>query len=407
MLSGAVRASTRVSGGSGAHGVASSGVVDVSLFDGEITAAAASAQVSAAATTRAVAGPGDAAVVNLQALGRTLSRGRMLLAGWGVLTVAAGRPTHSDHGGVGRSELALSGFQVALLRPHDGLPAGSVIEIATVDAAAATGAPLPARPPARPDVLPGDRPQLLPAPSGPLLGVPQEVTPPLTAGPYDFPVFGTVSYRDDFGTLAPGVDYQHGVSIYGALGQPAVAVAAGTLYGVGWSRASGNRLWLRDREGNEFLYAHLSAFSAAVSAGARVQAGEVIGFLGDTGNTQGHPTHLGFEVHPVSLLFLGSQGAVDPGAYLGGWRRVTSVALSSGPGGRHGCPARSPRRSRARCSSAAPTSRRRAPAPHCSADDSLAPVAGPVARGRRRAVAVGAGEQVADEATRARTPSVG
>jgi murein DD-endopeptidase MepM/ murein hydrolase activator NlpD len=161
--------------------------------------------------------------------------------------------------------------------------------------------------------------------------VPQVISPPLGTGTYVFPVDGRAGVSDDFGTPLPGA-YAHGVDILGQLGEPILAAAAGTLYDVGWDRVDGNRLWLRDRWGDEFSYAHLSAFSALTANGAHVTAGQVIGFMGDTGATYGLASHLTFELRPVSLLYLAAQGAVDPAPYLAAWPRVSSVALTPGPG---------------------------------------------------------------------------
>jgi hypothetical protein len=51
-----------------------------------------------------------------------------------------------------------------------------------------------------------------------------------------------------------------------------------------------------------------------------VKAGQVIGFMGQTGDAEGTPVHLHFEIHPVSLLYLGYDGAVDPTPYLDAWK---------------------------------------------------------------------------------------
>ena len=51
-----------------------------------------------------------------------------------------------------------------------------------------------------------------------------------------------------------------------------------------------------------------------------MRAGQVIGFMGNTGDAEGTPSHLHFEVHPVSLLYLGYDGAVDPTPYLDAWQ---------------------------------------------------------------------------------------
>ena len=42
--------------------------------------------------------------------------------------------------------------------------------------------------------------------------------------------------------------------------------------------------------------------------------------MGNTGDAEGTPYHLHFEVHPVSLLYLGYDGAVDPTPYLDAWK---------------------------------------------------------------------------------------
>ena len=78
--------------------------------------------------------------------------------------------------------------------------------------------------------------------------------------------------------------WHHGNDIFAPLGAPLLAVADGTLFRVGWNDVGGNRLWLRDGAGNEFYYAHLSAFSPLAQEGAQVQAGDVIGFVGNTGD---------------------------------------------------------------------------------------------------------------------------
>ena len=128
-----------------------------------------------------------------------------------------------------------------------------------------------------------------------------------------------------YGADRSDVTYHHGEDIFGELGQPLLAVANGTVFSVGWNRAGGNRLWLRDHQGNLFYYAHLAAFSTNARNGARVKAGEVIGFMGNTGYAESAATHLHFEVHPVSLIYLGYDGAVDPTTYIESWRRLRNL----------------------------------------------------------------------------------
>jgi hypothetical protein len=121
--------------------------------------------------------------------------------------------------------------------------------------------------------------------------------------------------------------WHHGDDIFAMLGTPVVAVADGTVNRVGWERLGGWRLWVRDRAGDEFYYAHLSGYSKLALHSTRVRAGEVIGFIGNTGDAFTTIPHLHFEVHPSSLLGLGYDGAVDPTTYLRSWRHVRTVAV--------------------------------------------------------------------------------
>ena len=127
-------------------------------------------------------------------------------------------------------------------------------------------------------------------------------------------------------TIASG--WHHGEDIFGQLGAPLLAVADGTIFSVGWNDIGGYRLWLRDQEGNEFYYAHLSAYSPFAVNGRQVKAGTVIGFMGNTGDAETTPYHLHFEIHPVGMLYLGYDGAVGPYPYLMAWRRLEDVEFA-------------------------------------------------------------------------------
>jgi hypothetical protein len=144
-----------------------------------------------------------------------------------------------------------------------------------------------------------------------------------------FPVYGETSWVDTWGgPRAAPVSWHHGQDIFAPLGAPVLAVADGTLFSVGWNDIGGLRLWLRDGDGNEFYYAHLAALSTHAVNGAVVQAGDVIGFVGNTGDARGTPYHLHFEVHPVSRLYLGYDGAVNPAGYLRAWEKLRDVPIT-------------------------------------------------------------------------------
>jgi hypothetical protein len=144
-----------------------------------------------------------------------------------------------------------------------------------------------------------------------------------------FPVTGNPVWGDTYGAPRSDVPggWHHGDDIFAMLGTPVVAVADGTLNRVGWERLGGWRLWVRDRAGDEFYYAHLSGYSKLALHSKRVRAGEVIGFIGNTGDAFTTIPHLHFEVHPVNLLGLGYDGAVDPTTYLRSWRHVRTFVV--------------------------------------------------------------------------------
>jgi murein DD-endopeptidase MepM/ murein hydrolase activator NlpD len=138
----------------------------------------------------------------------------------------------------------------------------------------------------------------------------------LPQGDYLFPVAGPVQFGDDWGYARAGGRSHQGIDLFAARGTPVVAVADGTLFNVGWNGLGGWRLWVRDASGNGFYYAHMDAYSPAAREGAAVTRGTVLGYVGDTGDARGTPTHLHFEVHP------GGGGPVRPYPIVTGWPRA-------------------------------------------------------------------------------------
>jgi murein DD-endopeptidase MepM/ murein hydrolase activator NlpD len=163
-----------------------------------------------------------------------------------------------------------------------------------------------------------------PAPQGPQ---PLTATPPLGGATRVFPVVGDVSWGDTYGGLRSDVSdgWHHGDDLFAPLGSPVVAVTDATVFSVGWNRIGGWRLWLIDRQGNEYYYAHLSGYTRLGKNNLHVRRGDVLGFVGNTGDAITTEPHLHFEIHPSPLLYLGYDGAVDPTRYLEGWKRPSSV----------------------------------------------------------------------------------
>ena len=333
VTSGSANASASASTDVEASATASAAVNNLNVFNGEITATSVVAQTHASA--RAGAAKGDSSgssVTGLVALGQSVSGGTVALGDWGSLTALAGGGSGSAAAGYHGSITAL---EIRLTAEHVGLPAGTTILVgyAEVAAQAAAASPPPAKIPKAPKGPKATTKAGAPEPgTGIPVRQPPQVTPKLTAGGYVFPVYGPSSFTDTFGGPRSDVSggWHHGDDLFAPLGAPVLAVASGTVFSVGWNTVGGNRLWLRDGQGNLFYYAHLSAFTPLAVNGNRVNAGDVLGFVGNTGDAQGTPTHLHFEIHPVGLIGLGYDGAVNPTTYLLAWKHLQDVSFAGG-----------------------------------------------------------------------------
>jgi murein DD-endopeptidase MepM/ murein hydrolase activator NlpD len=346
-------ASARAGGKPVAQAVAD--VLALSLFNGEVTAEAVASRANASA---AGASPNGAGLTNLVVLGQPIAPSanqRIALGDWGYAIALEQALESTVTGGVRNARASVTALRVVLTADHGGLSAGSEILVGHAEAAAAVPvAPAAANPrtrttvtsprpkPARPAGVPGKKAKKLPKPPEPetLPGKPGSIfrTPPLDVSAplspegYVFPVYGPSSFTDTFQAPRAGVGWHHGEDIFAPLGAPVLAVADGTVFSVGWNDLGGYRFWLRDRQGNQFYYAHLSAYSPLAVDGNEVRAGSVIGFVGNTGDAQSTPYHLHFEIHPVGLLPLGYDGVVNAFAYLSAWRRLEDVSFAAGRG---------------------------------------------------------------------------
>ena len=148
----------------------------------------------------------------------------------------------------------------------------------------------------------------------------------LTRRGYAFPVVGQASAADTFGAAraAPVVKHE-GTDIFAPFGSPVVAVRAGRLSRVGTLPISGNRLWLTTEDGDAFFYAHMSTFATAAKDGTQVKAGEVLGYLGNTGDAEPTPPHVHFEIHPGGE----SKAAIDPYPVVAVWQDRSDAPSST------------------------------------------------------------------------------
>jgi len=326
---------------------ASAEVTNLSLFGGEVTASDVVARSKS--SSRPGTATGDMSGTGVSGLvfdGQPLNAvGRVALADWGYADVGAQKAAPAARSFQG-SVVALD---IHLLVDHGGLPAGTEIQVGyaetSVQAAAAPPRTKPAKQKSASTSHKAPAPKKAPEPKKPVPGVPPSTLPTRlppdihprlaeTPGGYVFPVYGPSSYGDTFrafrGDVAGG--WHHGDDIFASLGAPVLAVTKGTVFSVGWNDIGGNRLWLRDEQGNQFYYAHLSAYTPLAVNNAHVSAGAVLGFVGNTGDAAGTPYHLHFEIHPVGLLGLGYDGVVDPTSYLDAWKHLQDLRFGTAAG---------------------------------------------------------------------------
>jgi murein DD-endopeptidase MepM/ murein hydrolase activator NlpD len=119
-----------------------------------------------------------------------------------------------------------------------------------------------------------------------------------------FPVAaeGAPHFSDDFGVIRAGGTPHKGNDLFAAEGTPIVAVDDGAVRFVE-DPIGGHAFYLAADDRTVYYGAHLSAYEGT---DRRVQAGEVIGYVGQTGNAARTSPHLHFEVHPSGGV------AVDP-----------------------------------------------------------------------------------------------
>ena len=149
----------------------------------------------------------------------------------------------------------------------------------------------------------GSRPQTIAPQPAPTPAPPPP--PPANAGSgIVCPVAGPHAFADTWGAPRSGGRSHEGVDMMAARGVPLVAVESGYAQ-FKTTRLGGNSVWVNGNSGTRYFYAHLSAWEGS---SRNVSRGEVIGYVGATGNTTAN--HLHFEVHP------GGGRAVNPYPYV-------------------------------------------------------------------------------------------
>ncbi len=221
------------------------------------------------------------------------------------------------------------------------LPAGAQ-EVAPTDENGRLADAVPQVPAEAPAGTVGEAPATTPeAPTG-TPEVPEAAVPPVPAGDYDpgddardtdrqgdgdegdepppeqppfepyemlFPIAGDAGYVDTFGAPRSGNRRHKGTDIFAEKGAPVVAVADGVVSTIGVGSLAGNYIVVQHDDGWASYYIHLNNDSpgtddglgyvdaGGIEVGARVVAGQLLNWVGDSGNAEDTPPHLHFELH--------------------------------------------------------------------------------------------------------------
>ncbi|MGH2693446.1 MAG: M23 family metallopeptidase [Actinomycetota bacterium] len=135
---------------------------------------------------------------------------------------------------------------------------------------------------------------------------------PVVKQGFTFPVertdwYSVINFRNDWHAprmrLIDGrwrqVGVHEGTDVFAEPGTPIVAVTPGRVERVGWTFYSGWRVGIRSDDGRYWFYAHLRRYAPSAQVGVRVDAGDVLGYVGNTGYgfDAGHDDEFTYHLH--------------------------------------------------------------------------------------------------------------
>jgi murein DD-endopeptidase MepM/ murein hydrolase activator NlpD len=129
--------------------------------------------------------------------------------------------------------------------------------------------------------------------------------PPTATEGFVCPVQGGAAFINSWGFPRSGGRTHKGVDMFAKRGTPTPAVTNGTIK-IRTVNLGGTVTYLYGDEGNKYYYAHLNGYPEGLRDGQRVERGQAIGFVGNSGNAEGTSPHLHFEIRP------GGGSAVNP-----------------------------------------------------------------------------------------------
>ncbi len=119
------------------------------------------------------------------------------------------------------------------------------------------------------------------------------------------------SVNDTWGAARSGGRRHEGVDIFARRGTPVIAATEGIVSRIGENRLGGTVVWVYGPGRQRHYYAHLDRVAESLESGQRVAVGDVLGYVGNTGNARTTPPHLHYGIYTVT-------GAINPYPLLTG-----------------------------------------------------------------------------------------
>lgn len=164
--------------------------------------------------------------------------------------------------------------------------------------------------------------------------VPRGANREYLTGDFVIPVAGVQhhSLRDSFGDPRSGGRSHQGIDIMAPRWSQAVSAVHGRVESISTGSRSGKSLWISGADGRSYFYAHLEEWAEGVRRGTRVRPGDLVGYVGNSGNAIHTPPHLHFEIRDRRRIVnpyyeLANARPVEPSQV-----RVASAGRESSPG---------------------------------------------------------------------------
>ncbi|MCR5702898.1 MAG: M23 family metallopeptidase [Lachnospiraceae bacterium] len=142
--------------------------------------------------------------------------------------------------------------------------------------------------------------------------------------PIPLSYYDEVTFEDTYGAYRTnggheGCDILDNQNVAGRI--PIISATSGVVTNIGWLYLGGYRIGITADDGMYYYYAHLQAYAGNIKAGDKVCAGQLLGFMGDSGEgeegtTGKFPVHLHFGIY--EKVTSDSEKSVNPYPYLRG-----------------------------------------------------------------------------------------